>query len=184
MQNFMNSERYCRCRKLNESLRLIQRFLNVTFESQDTEFGPQTVHLRVLFTRRRFKLPFVQIFILSFSFPHPWFWYILGLFKLHHISLVFPYCIIIPPFPSNLLLYDEKKSNKIILSKKNSSVSGLLPHEPRIACVIYPYLSRRQYCSQAVYSYMHAPSLSKVHINIATMLQRSFMIMMMICRAV
>ena len=94
MQNFMNLERYCRCRKLNESLRLIQRFLNVTFESQDTEFGPQTVHLRVLFTRRRFKLPFVQIFTLFFSFPHPWFWYILGLFKLHHISLVFPYCII------------------------------------------------------------------------------------------
>ena len=82
------------------------------------------------------------------------FWYILGLFRLHHISLVFPYCIIIPPFPSNLLLYDEKKSNKIMLSKKNSSVSGLLPHEPRIACVIYPHLSRRQYCSQAVYSYM------------------------------
>ena len=94
MQNFMNLERYCICRKLNESLRLIQRFLNVTFESQDTEFGPQTVHLRVLFTRRRFKLPFVQIFTLFFSFPHPWFWYILGLFKLHHISLVFPYCII------------------------------------------------------------------------------------------
>ena len=89
----MNLERYCRCRKLNESLRLIQRFLNVTFESQDTEFGPQTVHLRVLFTRRRFKLPFVQIFTLFLVFNILDF-DILGLFKLHHISLVFPYCII------------------------------------------------------------------------------------------
>ena len=110
MQNFMNLERYCRCRKLNESLRLIQRFLNVTFESQDTEFGPQTVHLRVLFTRRRFKLPFVQIFTLFFSFPHPWFWYILGLFKLHHISLVFPYCIITSLF-FPIYFWAMKKNN-------------------------------------------------------------------------
>ena len=55
--------------------------------------------------------------------------------------------------------------------------------ECRIAFSVYPDLSKRQYCSQAIYSYMHAFFYSKVQINIAIVSQKrsGFMIMKFRC---